>query len=890
MHSTALPSGTVTFLFTDVEGSTRRWEADADAMRTAITAHDAVLRTAIEAHGGFLFSHTGDGVVAAFASPMSAIVAAIDAQRELELPVRIGIATGEAELRDGDYFGPVLNRAARVMAAGHGGQILVAESTAVLLSGVDLVDLGPRRLRDLPNPVGVFQVKAPGLRAEFPPLRAVDSSPGNLRLAASSFIGRESELDEVQAAVRAFRLVTLTGVGGVGKTRLAIEVASRLTNEFSDGVWVFELAAVADPAAVPDAVAAVLGVTQQPGMTVSESVAAALEGRVRLLVFDNCEHVRDAAADLIDAIFAQSATVRVLATSREGLCVADEQLWTVPSLDVDAGTESAAVTLFVERARRVAQLFSLVEPDQVAAVVDICRRLDGIPLAIELAASRMASMTPVEVRDRLDDRFRLLVASRRGLARHQTLRQAVAWSYDHLDDAERRLLERCSVFAGGFDLESACAVGGSAGCDEYAILDLLDALVRKSLLVADQSARRTRFSMLETIRRFTEDQLITHGEATEARDAHAHHFAQRATAMSTVWDSPRQREAYDWFSAELANLRNAFRWAADYGDLDTAAPIAIYAAMLGCLVESFEPVAWAEELVEPARAVDHPQLAALYSMASMCWMVGRVEEALGYCNAGQFIFFAGRGSVDLLFECWLGTTYMQIGHTDRSIDWFRKLLARGHDPLAMSRSDLVLALVRAGSHVEAMAVATDVVDAANATENPWALAIALVAYGMAFCDADPERARQALRRGLEIAEDSGNRNNASHLALVLGRLEAQYGDPLIALDHLTRAIRNYHDSGNTTLIHIPLAELAALLDRLKRYEPAATIAGFASNSLTRGWTPEIRTAVTHLAEVLGDQAYASLARKGETMTTAAMATYAYDQIDEIRTELKAIST
>ena len=349
----AAPSGVVTFLFTDVEGSTRRWENDAEAMRVALVAHDNMLREAIEAHGGWMFKHTGDGVCAAFSSPRAAVDAAVAAQRALELPVRMGIATGEAEIRGSDYFGAVLNRAARVMAAGHGGQILVADSTAVLLSGIDLVDLGPRRLRDLPTPVQVFQVQAEGLRTDFPPLRALDVSPGNLRPQLTSFIGRESEVAELQAAVKAHRLVTLTGVGGVGKTRLALEVAARLADEFPDGVWFFELAAVADPAAVPDAVAAVLGITQQPGKSVGQSVAAALEGRIRLLVFDNAEHVRDAAADLIEGILAHSATVRIVATSREGLGVADEQLWLVPSLDVGAGIDSAAVDLFVERARSV---------------------------------------------------------------------------------------------------------------------------------------------------------------------------------------------------------------------------------------------------------------------------------------------------------------------------------------------------------------------------------------------------------------------------------------------------------------------------------------------------------------------------------------------------------
>jgi predicted ATPase len=596
----------VTFLFTDVEGSTRRWEADADAMRAALAAHDEALRTAIEAHDGFLFSHSGDGFVAAFASPMSAVNAAIDAQRELQLPVRMGLATGEAELRDGDYLGTVLNRAARVMAAGHGGQILLADSTAGRLSGVDLLDLGPRRLRDVPVPVGVLQVRAAGLRAEFPPLRTLDPSPGNLRPQTTSFVGRESEVAELRTTLKAHRLLTLTGVGGVGKTRLALEVAAGVADEFPDGVWLFELAAVADPAAVPDAVASVLGITQQPGKSVAESVAAALEGRVRLLVLDNCEHVLNAAADLVEAVLAHSATVKVMATSREGLRVADEQLWLVPSLDVDAGTDSAAVSLFVERARSVAQRFSLAKADEASAVVEICRRLDGIPLAIELAASRMPSMTASEVRDRLDQRFRLLVGSRRGLERHHTLRHAVAWSYDHLADEEKALLERCSVFAGGFDLQSACAVAGFDHADDYAVLDLLDALVRKSLLVTDRSAGRTRYSMLETIRQFAEEQLVASGAATEARTAHARYFAGREADILALWDSPRQRDAYAWFTVELANLRTAFRWAADQGDLDAAATLATYAAHLGHSVEQYEPIAWAEELIEPARVVDHP--------------------------------------------------------------------------------------------------------------------------------------------------------------------------------------------------------------------------------------------------------------------------------------------
>jgi predicted ATPase len=877
----------VTFLFTDVEGSTRRWEADADEMRAALAAHDAVLRSAIETHGGSMFKHTGDGVCAAFTSPRSAVEAAVVAQRELQLPVRMGLATGEAELRDGDYFGVVLNRAARVMAAGHGGQILLVEPTASLISGVDLVDLGPRRLRDVPTPIGVFQVQAPGLRTDFPPLRALDVSPGNLRPQTSSLIGRESEVAELEAAVRNRRLVTMTGVGGVGKTRLAIAVAARLADEFPDGVWLFELAAVTDPAAVPDAVAAALGITQQPGKSVGESVAAALEGRVRLLVFDNCEHVRDAAAELVEAILAQSAAVRILATSREGLEVADEQLWAVPSLGIDAGTDSAAVTLFVERARNVAQQFSSAAPEDAAAVVEICRRLDGIPLAIELAASRMQSMTVTELRDRLDDRFRLLVGSRRGLERHQTLRHAVGWSHDLLDDTEKMLLARCSVFAGGFDLAAASAIGGCG--DELATLDVLDALVRKSLLVADRSSGRTRFSMLETIRQFVEEQLVASGSADETRAAHARYFAGRESDVLALWDGPRQREAYAWFIIELANLRAAFRWAANHHDLDTAAAIAVYATFLGSWVEQYEPSGWAEELVEPAKAVDHRRLAQLYVMAAQCYLAGRSEDFLGYAGAGRMVIESGRfEAVPYEFEAMLGSAYAALGQPERWVELCRSVIARSPGNHTLARALLAVALTFADAHDEALAASEGLPAAADATGNPNVASFALLAYGFARRDADSAAAYAVVQRGLTIAQNSGNRWAESILAGVLSRWVVAQGDPTDAFDYLTLAIRRYYDSGNVALLRSPLAALAAYLDRLGHHEPAATISGFATTPFTRTVRPEITTAITHLREVLGDEAYESFARAGLDMTNARMATYALDQIDHARADLNPV--
>ncbi len=800
----------------------------------------------------------------------------------------MGIATGEAELRDNDYFGTVLNRAARVMAAGHGGQILVADSTASLLSGVDLIDLGPRRLRDVPMPLGVFQVRAPGLQAEFPPLTALDTTPGNLRPATTTLIGRESEIGEVAAAVKAHRLVTLTGVGGVGKTRLALEVATRLADEFPDGVWVFELAAVSDPAAVPDAVAAVLGVTQQPGKSVSESVAAALEGRLRLLVFDNCEHVLDAAADLIEAILGQSTTARVVATSREVLGIAQEQARLVRSLDAETGIESAAARLFIERTHGIASGFSMADGEQAAAVSEICQRLDGIPLAIELAASRMASMTASEVRDRLDHRFRLLVGSRRGLGRHQTLRHAVSWSYDLLDDAEKALLERCSVFAGGFELESACAVGKFE--DDYVVLDMLDALVRKSLLVVDRSSGRSRFSMLETIRQFAEERLADRDGATAARDAHAQYFAGREADILALWDGPRQREAYDWFTSELANLRTAFRWAADQDDLDVAATIATFAGLIGFLAENYEPTTWAEELIDDARAVNHPRLQFLYQMASVCYFSGRTEAAVGYVEAVEAALRNGHDDVPFGLAGMAGGVYLYLGQPERFVDWCRTYLESGLDTHSLTKAALVNALTMAGSAEEAIAAADGIVAAAEATNNPWVLTYALLCYGMAYQNADPQRALAALRRALEVSQHSGNRANESHLAHLLAGLEVRHGDPVAALAYIALAIRNYHDAGSVAFIHTPLASLAILLRRLGRFQEAATIIGFAAqNPISVALYPDLHDLIGELREVLGDRTYESLARKGETMNPAEMVTYAYDQIDQARTELNAVS-
>jgi tetratricopeptide (TPR) repeat protein len=392
--------------------------------------------------------------------------------------------------------------------------------------------------------------------------------------------------------------------------------------------------------------------------------------------------------------------------------------------------------------------------------------------------------------------------------------------------------------------------------------------------------------MLETIRQFAEDQLVAGGEASEIRAAHSRYFAGREADILALWDSPRQRAAYDWFTVELANLRTAFRWAADHGDLDVAAAIATYAGWLGDCVQTLEPIAWAEELIEPARAVDHPRLAALYVIASLCFRTGRIEAAVGYSDAGQIVLGRSRDAPPFGIEAWLGVVYPVIGQPERWAELCRAQLARRRDTHVHIRSWMVNALALAGSGGEAMDCADGLIEAAEATGNPFLLPLALTAYGLAFRDADPVGALDALGRGLVIAQDSGNRANASITANNLARLEAEHGDTVAALDHLTLAIRNYHNAGDTTTIRLPLGVLAALFDRLGRYEPAATIAGFALSPLSAAAVPQLSRAITHLRDVHGDQTYESLARTGETMTTAAIVAYAYDQIDQARTELE----
>jgi len=605
----SLPVGTVTFLLTDVEGSTTGWEADRGAMAAAIVRHYEILDAAVRARGGVrpVEQGEGDSVVAAFSLASDAVRAAVDIQLALvaepwpggtSLAVRTALHTGEAQVRDaGNYMGRAVIRTARLRAIGHGGQILCSGATADLAGddlpdGVTLLDLGAHRLKDLGRPEQVFQVCHPGLRREFPPLRSLDVIPNNLPVHLTSFIGREAELADLTRLAGQHRLVTLTGSGGVGKTRLAATVAADLAAAHADGVWWVELAPLADPELVTEAVLGVLRVGDAPGSSALQRLTAHLATRDLLLVLDNCEHVLEACAAMSEAVLRSCPGVAVLATSREALGVGGEVTWRVPPLavparDLPCPVESLssydAVRLFVDRAVKARPNFAVTN-ETAPVVAEICTRLDGIPLAIELAAARIRVLTPRQILDGLEDRFRLLTGGARGaLPRQKTLEASVAWSHDLLIPDERVLFRRLSVFAGGFTLDAAESVGAGSGpgCDPAAVLDLLDGLAAKSLVVVedDLDGTASRYRLLETIRDFAALALARAEETTPARDAHLSYSLHSARQLEEglVGLTPA---VIRHFAAEQDNYRTALEWALAGGDPQPALDLAWHHGLL----------------------------------------------------------------------------------------------------------------------------------------------------------------------------------------------------------------------------------------------------------------------------------------------------------------------
>jgi len=572
-------SSPLTFLFTDLEGSTRLWEAFPDRMRGALARHDGILQQAIEANGGRLIKTTGDGVHAVFERGGGGVAAALDAQQALaeskwdeihphSLRVRMGLHTGEAEARGGDYYGPSLNRAARLMSAAHGGQTLLSTSTASLVRDAlppqaALRDLGEHRLKDLIRPEHIFQLMHPQLPAEFPPLRSLDASPNNLPIQITTFIGREHELQQARERLQACRLLTLIGPGGTGKTRLSLQVAAETLHLFPDGAWVAELAPIADPSLVERTVASVFGLREQMGMTLHELLLDYLRDKELLLVVDNCEHLVESCAQLIEQLLHACARLKIIASSREALGIAGEVVFRVPSLTLPEGSlddpaslaASESVQLFVERASAANPGFSLNETNALS-IAQICRRLDGIPLALELAAARLTVFSAEQVAARLDDRFRLLTGgSRTALPRQQTLRALIDWSYDLLSEPERSLFRRFSVFAGGCTYDAIEKI-----CHQMNVLDLLSQLVNKSLVAVEDEGREPRYRLLETVRQYARDKLLEMGEAEEARDAHFNFFVR---FVEMAGEKLGTSEALEWvrrLDAEHDNIRAAIEW------------------------------------------------------------------------------------------------------------------------------------------------------------------------------------------------------------------------------------------------------------------------------------------------------------------------------------------
>jgi predicted ATPase/class 3 adenylate cyclase len=595
----ALPSGTVTFLFTDIEGSTARWEHRPESMAAALARHDALLRAAILGHGGHVVKTTGDGFHAAFARAPDALAAALDAQRRLQaeqwgesgpIRVRMAVHTGAAEERDGDYYGPPLNRAARLLDTGHGGQVLLSEATSGLIrdtlpDGVRLLDLGQHRLKDLTEPERVFQVVTQDLPSDFPPIASLDARRHNLPTHPTALLGRERELADVRELFEGgARLVTLTGPGGTGKTRLGLQVAADLLENFEHGVFLVELAPISDPALVPSPIAQALGVRDVGSRPIVDALKEHLRSRSVLLLLDNFEQVLPAASVVVD-LLASCPRLAVLTTSREPLRLRGEQEYAVPPLmlpeagqikTLEAVSRSPAVVLFVQRARGVRADFALTDAN-APAVAEICAQLDGLPLAIELAAARVRLLTPEAMVQRLERRLPLLTGGPRGVAaRQQTLRATIDWSFDLLDEDERRLFRRLSVFAGGFTLAAAEAVCGADGPRALPVLDGLDSLVAQSLVRRlDGAHDEPRFGMLETVREYAGEQLEASGEATEIRRRHADYFlalAEQAepalwTAEQTAWlarletEHDNMRAALAWSQAEPGRMEAGLRLA-----------------------------------------------------------------------------------------------------------------------------------------------------------------------------------------------------------------------------------------------------------------------------------------------------------------------------------------
>jgi predicted ATPase/class 3 adenylate cyclase len=902
-----LPTGTVTFLFTDLEGSTRLWDEHGGKMRVALVRHDQILREAVGSHHGHVVKTTGDGAYAVFPTAHDAVGAALDAQCAVTeedwgatpLRVRMGIHTGDAELREGDYFGGALNRAARLMSVGHGGQVLMSQVTAELAGdslpvGVGLRDLGEHRLRDLSRPERVFQLLGPGCAGEFPPLRSLDVFPGNLPMQVTSFVGRSSELARVGEELAQARLVTLTGVGGVGKTRLALEVAGEVVREYRDGAWLVELAAVRDVEAVPDALVASFGLQPRAGSSANETLLAFLRGKALLLVLDNCEHLLRPVGNLVAQVMQACPAVRVLATSREALNVAGERVLGVPSLDVpddQAGLEAIAacdaVVLFVERAQAVKASFEL-DAANAGAVAQLCRRLDGIPLATELAAARIGMLTPAELARRLDQRFRLLAGGRRsGVERHQTLRAAIDWSYELLSVAEQLLLARVSVFAGGFNLEAAEAVTPGGELQADAVFEMLASLVGRSLVVAETEDDETRYRLLETIRQYAQERLEEDGDLDRWRARHAAYytdFGESAIPNAAGPDGPMGERRVE---RESDNFRAALTWAIDTDETDIAVRLLGMWAASTQWLSDYRSVAaavnWAAEAVLglPGAAVHPGYAAALVAAAIGAWARGDLELAWQRCDDANAAAQAHHSDPSFVVSVTRATIALGQGRADAAVEHAKQAVAMARaqgSPAGLIEALRASALAHSliGDREGGLADAEEILSLRHRLPVTRVVQGALCMAALALSDSEPERA-------LVLARQVVARPADTDMAYpVAAEVATRNGERREALVYFDKAVDSAYWRGFRPGLGAVLGRVASLLAE-DNPEAAAVLFGSADAMLpryahSRAYVEARERATATIEALIGKPRLAELHGQGQTMAESDATRYAHAAI------------
>ena len=700
---TSIPSGTVTFLFTDIEGSTKLAQQQPDAMPRLMARHGEILETCIQARDGYLFQNIGDAFCAAFHSAGDAVNAALDAQRCLlrepwtpaPIKVRMGIHTGTAEVDvNGQYLGyTTLALTARIMSAGHGGQVLLSGAARELVrdslpANCELLDLGEKRLKDLLRPEHLYQLNGPGLPAGFPTLKTLDAYPNNLPMQLTTFIGREREIAEVKQELELHRLVTLTGSGGTGKTRLSLQVAADLLEKFDHGVWFVEFAMLFDPDLITQTIISTLGIFEQKGKPPLDMLTQYLHDRQILILFDNCEHLIEASARLANILLNAAPRLKILASSREALGIGGEVAYPVPSLSlpdikhlpaVEQISQYESVRLFIDRALLVAPHF-VVDRDNAPFIAQICHRLDGIPLAIELAAARVKMLSVDQISRRLDDRFRLLTGgARTTLPRQQTLRALIDWSYELLTEDERLLLRRLSVFAGGWTLDAAEEVcAGQDDISAYVLLDLLTQLVNKSLVVVMEHSKsgETRYRLLETIRQYAQEKLLKAGSSETVHDNHLAYFVKLVKQAQPELSRSNQVFWLNRLEEELDNLRLALEWALA-GDIRSGLQLVTLPVFFWELrTDIGEWQNWLAQFLEKYQEADSLHAWALVIYAHILRMSGDLKQAESFANQGLALSRAISDRHAEAFSLWgLGSTLTIQGNMEQGIALVEQSLA-----------------------------------------------------------------------------------------------------------------------------------------------------------------------------------------------------------------------